>query len=83
MRPTPETHDAFRRVRGSYDWTMKIIEAAAALDLSLQINTTISRLTLPHLAGHGRPGRGVSAVALGRVLSGADRPRRSRGSNHG
>ena len=47
--PDPETHDAFRRVRGSYDWTMKIIEAAIDLDLPLQINTTVSRLTLPHL----------------------------------
>ncbi len=47
--PDPETHDAFRRVRGSYQWTMKIIEAAIDLDLPLQINTTVSRLTLPHL----------------------------------
>src|SRR5580765_780757 len=45
----PETHDAFRRVRGSYAWTMRIIEAAADLGLPLQINTTISRTTLPHL----------------------------------
>src|SRR5262245_47145911 len=29
--PTPETHDAFRRVRGSYAWTMRIIDAT--LDL--------------------------------------------------
>lgn len=47
--PTPELHDAFRRVRGSYGWTMRIIESAIALDLPLQINTTISRITLPHL----------------------------------
>lgn len=47
--PTPESHDAFRRVRGSYAWTMRIIESAIALDLPLQINTTISRITLPHL----------------------------------
>lgn len=47
--PDPKTHDAFRRVRGSYDWTMKIIDSALDLDLSLQINTTISRLTLRHL----------------------------------
>src|SRR5450759_37333 len=25
--PDPETHDAFRRVRGSYAWTMRIIDA--------------------------------------------------------
>ena len=43
--PDPDTHDAFRGVRGSYDWTMKIIEAAVDLGLPLQINTTMSRLT--------------------------------------
>jgi radical SAM protein len=47
--PTAETHDAFRGVRGSYRWTMGIIEAAADLGLPLQINSTIGRLTLPHL----------------------------------
>ena len=47
--PDPATHDAFRRVRGSYAWTMRIIKAAIDLDLPLQINTTISRLTLPSL----------------------------------
>src|SRR5437867_5439955 len=29
--PDPESHDAFRRVRGSYVWTLRIIEAAIAL----------------------------------------------------
>ncbi len=47
--PDPATHDAFRRVRGSYAWTMRIIDAAIDLELPLQINTTISRLTLPSL----------------------------------
>jgi radical SAM protein len=47
--PTPELHDAFRRVRGSYAWTMRIIDAAIELGLPLQINSTISRTTLPHL----------------------------------
>ena len=47
--PDPETHDAFRRVRGSYAWTMRIIDAAIDLGLPLQINSTISRMTLPHL----------------------------------
>jgi len=47
--PDPDTHDAFRRVRGSYAWTLRIIEAAIELGLPLQINTTVSRLTLPHL----------------------------------
>jgi radical SAM protein len=52
--PTPETHDAFRRVRGSYSWTMRIIESAIALGLPLQINSTISRLTLPYLDAMAR-----------------------------
>lgn len=47
--PEPDMHDAFRRVRGSYAWTMRIIESAIALGLPLQINTTISRMTLPSL----------------------------------
>jgi radical SAM protein len=47
--PTPETHDAFRRVRGSYMYTMKIIDSVIDLGLPLQINTTVSRMTLPTL----------------------------------
>jgi radical SAM protein len=47
--PDPETHDAFRRVRGSYAWTMRIIESAIELGLPLQINSTVSRMTLPYL----------------------------------
>ena len=52
--PDPATHDAFRGVRGSYDWTMKIIEAAIELDLPLQINTTMSRLTRPFIESMAR-----------------------------
>jgi len=47
--PTPDAHDAFRRVKGSYAWTMRIIESAIELELPLQINSTISKLTLPYL----------------------------------
>jgi radical SAM protein len=47
--PDAETHDSFRRVRGSYAWTMRIIDTASELGLPLQINSTISRMTLPHL----------------------------------
>lgn len=47
--PDAATHDAFRRVRGSYDWTMKIIDAAGELGIPLQINSTVGRLTYPHL----------------------------------
>jgi len=52
--PDPATHDAFRRVGGSYSWTMRIIEATIDLGLPLQINTTISRITLPHLEAMAR-----------------------------
>src|SRR5215831_2977287 len=41
--PTAETHDDFRRVRGSYAWTMRIIDATVELGLPLQINSTISK----------------------------------------
>jgi radical SAM protein with 4Fe4S-binding SPASM domain len=46
--PDAESHDAFRGVRGSYAWTLQIIDAAIDLGLPLQINCTISKRTLPH-----------------------------------
>lgn len=52
--PDAGLHDAFRRVKGSYAWTMRIIDAAIDLGLPLQINSTISRLTLPHLEAMAR-----------------------------
>jgi radical SAM protein with 4Fe4S-binding SPASM domain len=47
--PDPVSHDAFRRVKGSYANTMKIVDAVLELDLPLQINSTVSRVTLPNL----------------------------------
>ena len=47
--PDPESHDAFRRVKGSYANTLKIIESVIDLGLPLQINSTVSRRTLPRL----------------------------------
>ena len=47
--PDPGTHDAFRGVRGSYAWTMGLIEATIDLGLPLQIHSTISRMTLAAL----------------------------------
>jgi MoaA/NifB/PqqE/SkfB family radical SAM enzyme len=46
--PDAESHDVFRGVRGSYAWTLQIIDAAIDLGLPLQINSTISKRTLPH-----------------------------------
>jgi len=38
-----ETHDGFRRVPGSFARTMQIVRDARAVDLPVQINTTIAR----------------------------------------
>jgi radical SAM protein with 4Fe4S-binding SPASM domain len=45
----PDVHDAFRRVRGSYGWTLRIIESARAIGLPLQINSTVTRQNLGDL----------------------------------
>jgi radical SAM protein len=52
--PDAATHDRFRGVRGSYDWTTKILAAAQELDLSLQINTTVSSMTFPQFEAMAR-----------------------------
>ena len=46
---TPERHDAFRRVRGSHRYTLRILEDARTLGLPLQLNTTVSRETVDDL----------------------------------
>ncbi len=43
---TAEIHDAFRGVRGSYDWTLQAIRWAREIGLPVQINTTITRRNL-------------------------------------
>ena len=40
---SPEIHDRFRGGAGSWEWTVRMLEAARALGLSTQINSTISR----------------------------------------
>jgi radical SAM protein len=40
---TAEIHEAFRRVPGSYEWTMQAIRWARELGLPVQVNTTITR----------------------------------------
>jgi radical SAM protein len=40
---TPETHDAFRRVDGSFEWGMRILESCRSIGLSTQVNTVIGR----------------------------------------
>lgn len=50
----PSTHDAFRRVDGSFDWTVQACRAAVAAGLRLQVNTTVSRETVADLPGIAR-----------------------------
>jgi len=47
--PGAEIHDAFRRVPGSYDWTLRAIRWAREIGLPVQINTTITRHNLQYL----------------------------------
>lgn len=44
-----DRHDAFRRVRGSFRFTKRIIDDTRSLGLPLQINTTVSRETVDDL----------------------------------
>jgi AdoMet-dependent heme synthase len=47
--PTAEIHDAFRRVPGSFQWTLDGIKYAHEVGLPVQINTTITRHNLAQL----------------------------------
>ncbi len=47
--PTAAIHDVFRRVPGSYDWTLLAVRWARAAGLPVQINTTVTRHNLQHL----------------------------------
>ncbi len=44
--PSPEVHDEFRRVPGSWGRTMAILRSALTIGLAAQINTTVTRRTL-------------------------------------
>lgn len=46
---TPERHDAFRGVPGSFAWTLQGAELAAAARIPLQINTTVTAGTTDDL----------------------------------
>jgi radical SAM protein len=47
--PTAAVHDAFRRVKGSYQWTLDAVRWARESGLPVQINTTITRHNLEYL----------------------------------
>lgn len=40
---TPAVHDAFRRVDGSFEWGIRILEECRRIGLSTQVNTVIGR----------------------------------------
>lgn len=40
---TVARHDTFRGVRGSFDWTLRMLESARETGLTTQVNTTVSR----------------------------------------
>ncbi|HVZ77837.1 MAG TPA: TIGR04053 family radical SAM/SPASM domain-containing protein [Gemmatimonadaceae bacterium] len=46
---TAASHDAFRGVRGSFDWTLRMLREAQRIGLSTQVNTTISRYNVAEL----------------------------------
>ena len=47
--PNAEIHDSFRRVPGSFDWTLQAIRWSHEVELPVQINTTITRYNLQYL----------------------------------
>lgn len=49
--PTPEVHDAFRNVEGTFACSMRALEHAREYAVPVQVNTTVTRETLPHLSG--------------------------------
>ena len=57
-----EAHDAFRRVRGSHRYTMRILDDARSLGLPLQINTTVCRQTVDDLPAIARTVEEAGAV---------------------
>jgi radical SAM protein with 4Fe4S-binding SPASM domain len=58
---TASVHDAFRRVRGSFDWSLQGAAAATALGLRLQINTTVTRHNLHDLRAIAHVVEGLEA----------------------
>lgn len=61
--PTARVHDAFRRVDGSFGWTLAIARHARELGLPLQVHTTLCRRTLDDL-----PAMADLAEELGAVV---------------
>lgn len=47
--PDPEVHDSFRGVPGTFDYSMNALGWAREFHIPVQINTTVTSHTLPHL----------------------------------
>ncbi len=47
--PNAEVHDAFRNVKGTFDCSMRALAAARDAGIPVQVNTTITARTLPHV----------------------------------
>jgi heme b synthase len=61
--PTPETHDAFRRVKGAFEGALRGIERTKKGGLDFQINTTITKANLHLIADILRLAVNLGAVA--------------------
>ncbi len=59
---TAEIHDAFRGVRGSYQWTVRILEYAREAELPIQINTTVTRYNRSDLGAMAERVSGMGIV---------------------
>ena len=47
--PNAEIHDSFRGFSGSFQRTMEILQDAQDVGLSVQVNTTVTKINLPYL----------------------------------
>jgi MoaA/NifB/PqqE/SkfB family radical SAM enzyme len=47
--PTAEIHDAFRNVPGTFDYSQRALQWAREYEIPVQVNTTITAQTLPHV----------------------------------
>jgi heme b synthase len=61
--PTPETHDAFRKVKGAFEGSLRGIEMAKKESLEFQINTTVTQANLPLIPEILHLARSLGAVA--------------------
>lgn len=62
--PTDETHDAFRKVKGSFEGSLRGIEMAKKGGIEFQINTTITQVNLHLIPDILRLAVDLGAVAL-------------------